>query len=539
MEEWWRGGVIYQIYPRSFQDTNSDGIGDLKGITKRLEYIAELGVDAVWISPIFSSPMKDMGYDVSDYKNIDPIFGTLEDFDELVDRAHSLDLKVMIDQVLSHSSDQHPFFLESREGKNNPKSDWYVWSDPLSNGSAPNNWLSIFEGVAWEWEARRKQYYLHNFLVCQPDFNFHNKEVQDWLLSTVRFWLDRGVDGFRLDTVNYYFHDKKLRDNPARLQSVESVLVNPYYMQEHIHSISQPENITFIENLRVLVDQYEDCALIGEISNIDLMAEYTKGNKRLQLAYSFELLGTEFSSKHIKDVIEYFFEISPNGNPCWSFSNHDVIRHLSRWSEEQDSLTGFAKLTAAILLSLEGTICLFQGEELGQTESDLDFEELTDPLGKRFWPENKGRDGCRTPMVWNSEKEYAGFSDVKPWLPVKDSQLKRASYQQLSDPESVLSFYKLMLSFRKNNKELRNGKTTFIDIHEQILAFSRKFDEKIILCVFNLAKDSIKLKAEGVECANSQITCGVKFSNNLLKFEPNGFIFLRANSGNTIFKVVN
>ena len=297
MEEWWRGGVIYQIYPRSFQDTNSDGIGDLKGITKRLEYIAELGVDAVWISPIFSSPMKDMGYDVSDYKNIDPIFGTLEDFDELVDRAHSLDLKVMIDQVLSHSSDQHPFFLESREGKNNPKSDWYVWSDPLSNGSAPNNWLSIFEGVAWEWEARRKQYYLHNFLVCQPDFNFHNKEVQDWLLSTVRFWLDRGVDGFRLDTVNYYFHDKKLRDNPARLQSVESVLVNPYYMQDHIHSISQPENITFIENLRVLVDQYEDCALIGEISNIDLMAEYTKGNKRLQLAYSFELLGTEFSAK--------------------------------------------------------------------------------------------------------------------------------------------------------------------------------------------------------------------------------------------------
>ena len=252
MADWWRGAVIYQIYPRSFQDSNGDGIGDLVGITERLPYVAELGVDAIWLSPIFTSPMADMGYDVSDYTDIDPIFGSLADFDALLERAHALGLKVIIDQVLSHSSIEHPFFKESRQSRNNPKADWYVWADPKHDGSPPNNWLSIFGGGAWAWEPRRCQYYLHNFLAEQPDFNFHNPEVQDWLLSTMRFWLERGVDGFRLDTVNFYFHDKLLRDDPADFRVKAKPEWNPYGMQYHLFSKNQPENLIFLERMRKL-----------------------------------------------------------------------------------------------------------------------------------------------------------------------------------------------------------------------------------------------------------------------------------------------
>ena len=293
MHEWWKGCVIYQIYPRSFQDTSGNGIGDLKGIIQRLDYISNLGVDAIWLSPIFESPMKDMGYDVSNYQEIDPLFGDLDDFDLLLEKAHSLGLKVIIDQVLSHSSDQHPYFLESRSDRKNEKCDWYVWADPKKDGSPPNNWLSIFGGGGWEWDTSRKQYYLHNFLKSQPDLNYHNPNVRKWILSIVEFWLKKGVDGFRLDTVNYYYHDSSLRDNPPS-EREEEVLVNPYYMQEHKYSINRPENLEFIKKLRTLLDQYEDKMMVGEISNIDLQAKYTSGEDKLHMAYSFELLRKDF-----------------------------------------------------------------------------------------------------------------------------------------------------------------------------------------------------------------------------------------------------
>lgn len=264
-DEWWRGGVTYQVYPRSFQDSDGDGIGDLKGITDRLRYIASLGVDAVWLSPIFRSPMADMGYDVSDYTDIDPLFGTLADFDNLVAKAHEFGLKVIIDQVISHSSDQHPFFVESRKGGDNPKADWYVWADAKPDGTPPNNWPSVFGGSAWEWDGGRKQYYLHNFLTSQPDFNFHNPEVQDWLLGTMRFWLERGVDGFRLDTVNYYFHDAGLRNNPRRRIAPQ---VNPYEMQLHKFSKSRPENLDFLARLRALTNEY-GASMVGEVGDFD------------------------------------------------------------------------------------------------------------------------------------------------------------------------------------------------------------------------------------------------------------------------------
>jgi alpha-glucosidase len=353
--EWWRGSVTYQVYPRSFQDSNGDGIGDLKGITERLRYIASLGVDAVWLSPIFRSPMADMGYDVSDYTDIDPLFGTLEDFDHLVAKAHEFGLKVIVDQVISHSSDQHPFFIESRKGGDNPKADWYVWADAKPDGTPPNNWPSVFGGSAWEWDGGRKQYYLHNFLTSQPDFDFHNPEVQDWLLGTMRFWLERGVDGFRLDTVNYYFHDARLRNNPRRRIAPQ---VNPYEMQIHKFSKSRPENLDFLARLRVLTNEY-GASMVGEVGDstraVEIMAEYTSGDAHLHQAYSFDMLGPEFTPKHFRSKIENFFKGAPDGWPTWAFSNHDVIRHLTRWQDhgaDQDSL---AKLAAAMLLSFPGS----------------------------------------------------------------------------------------------------------------------------------------------------------------------------------------
>ena len=326
---WWKKGVIYQIYPRSFNDTSGNGIGDLKGISKKISYLSSLGVDAIWLSPVFTSPMKDMGYDVSNYTDIDPLFGNIHDFERLIEKAKENKIKVIIDQVLSHSSDAHPFFKISKSNKNNSKSDWYVWADPKPDGSPPNNWLSVFGGSAWEWDTTREQYYFHNFLKSQPDFNFHNIDVQEWLISTVKFWLEKGVDGFRLDTANYYFHDKKLRNNPAIKSRASGK--NPYYYQNLKYSINQKDNFAFLKKLRKLTDQYKETTMIGEISNVELQAKYTANNDKLHMAYSFDLLRDEFSPKHIRNTVSKFFKETKDGWPTWSFSNHDVVRHLSRW----------------------------------------------------------------------------------------------------------------------------------------------------------------------------------------------------------------
>ena len=526
MEEWWKGCVIYQIYPRSFQDTSGNGIGDLKGIIQRLDYISKLGVDAIWLSPIFESPMNDMGYDISNYQEIDPLFGDLDDFDLLLEKAHSLGLKVIIDQVLSHSSDQHPFFLESRSDRNNEKSDWYVWADPKKDGSPPNNWLSIFGGVGWEWETSRKQYYLHNFLKSQPDLNFNNPNVRKWVLSIVEFWLKRGVDGFRLDTVNYYYHDSSLRDNPVS-ERREEILVNPYYMQEHKYSINRPENLEFIKKLRALVDKYKDKMMVGEISNIDLQAKYTSGDDKLHMAYSFELLRKDFSATHIKNCLERFYELAPNGYPCWSFSNHDVMRHISRWSDLAYSPEDFAKLTASILLSLKGSICIYQGEELGQLETDLEFHELTDPPGIKFWPKDKGRDGCRTPMVWEGNTLLGGFSKSKPWLPIKEEQLERSVDSQIHDKESVLTHYCRLIEFRKNNKEFLEGELIFKFFDDKSLVFTRKFDDEETDCYFNFSKDDLEFNDINSSINLTSIKNKAKLKDKKLFLGPNGFAFLK------------
>jgi len=506
-------------------DTTGNGIGDLPGVTQRLPYVADLGVDAIWLSPFFTSPMKDMGYDVSDYTDIDPVFGTLADFDKMVQTAHDLGLKVIIDQVLSHSSDQHPYFEESRSSRTNDKADWYVWHDPKPDGMPPNNWRAIFGGSAWEWDTRRKQYYFHNFLKEQPDWNLHNPEVQEYLLGTMKFWLDRGVDGFRLDTVNFYFHDKLLRDNPANPLPWAQEAAKPYDMQYCLFSKNQPENIAFLERLRALLDKYDARTTVGEVGDthhsIELMGEYTSG-RRLHMAYSFEMLGPNFSPDHFRARIQAFFKGAPEGWPCWAFSNHDVPRHVGRWLKHATDQEALAKLSAAMLLSFEGSICLYQGEELGQIDTELAFEELTDPEGINFWPEVKGRDGCRTPMVWDATAPNGGFSKAnRTWLPVKPPQVARAVSTQ-ADASSVLNFYKEMLALRKATPELQGGKIAFLDLPDPVLGYMRGDD---VVCVFNLSDKPATVSLDAN--ATVLVAQGATVDGAQLALEGTGFLIGR------------
>jgi alpha-glucosidase len=495
--DWWRGAVIYQIYPRSFQDSNGDGIGDLSGIIGRLLYVASLGVDAIWISPFFPSPMLDFGYDVTNYRDVDPMFGTLADFDALIERAHSLKLRVMIDLVLSHTSDTHRWFRESRSSRDNPKANWYVWGDAKPDGGPPNNWLSIFGGPAWEWDSERMQYYLHNFLKEQPDLNFHEQEVQDELLEVARFWLDRGVDGFRFDTINFYFCDKELRDNPALPPDLRDFStapeVNPYNWQEHLYDKSQPEMVGFLERMRKLMDEYPASAAVGEVGDgqrgMEIMGEYTRGDDRIQMCYAFDFLSKDPpSGNRVGRVLRRFAAAAADGWACWAFSNHDVERHATRWQLDAPQL----RVYLALLLSLRGSVCLYQGEELGLTEAYVAYEDLQDPYGKRFWPKFRGRDGCRTPMVWLGDQMLGGFSDVKPWLPVAMEHLRMAVNVQEADPGSMLAFYRRMLALRKARPALIKGGFALHETSEHVVSYLREGEGDAVFCAFNLGAAPVR-----------------------------------------------
>ncbi|MEM7489234.1 MAG: alpha-glucosidase [Pseudomonadota bacterium] len=521
-ENWWRGAITYQIYPRSFQDDNGDGVGDLRGITRRLGHVADLGVDAIWLSPFFTSPMADMGYDVADHRDVDPVFGTLADFDALMARAHELGLKVIIDQVLSHTSDQHALFQESRSSRDNPKADWYLWRDAKPDGTPPNNWQAIFGGPAWTWDVRRRQYYYHSFLAAQPDLNFHVPEVQDWVLDAMRFWLDRGVDGFRLDTVNLYFQDKELRDNPVDHRMKNEPDYKTYEMQYPLHSKNQPENVVFVERMRALTDEYDARVLIGEIGEshrpAEIKAEYTTG-ARLHMAYDFALLTHVFTAEHLRRQVQVAFHEMPGGWPCWAFSNHDVPRHVSRWAHAGADQDRLAMLACALLMSMQGSICIYQGEELGLTQAELSYDELRDPEGLTFWPDHPGRDGCRTPMPWEAEAPHAGFSDADTtWLPVKPPHVARAVDGQAGDPESVLAFYRRMIAFRRDRADLRDGDTRFLDAAAPVLAFRRG---QGTWCAFNLGPGRARADLPGA----SEILLGLDatLAGSAVELGPNGF----------------
>ncbi|MFL6735625.1 MAG: alpha-amylase family glycosyl hydrolase [Sphingomonas sp.] len=483
---WWRGAAIYQIYPRSFADSDGNGIGDLPGITARLDYVASLGVDGIWLSPFFTSPMRDFGYDVADYRDVDPVFGSLSDFDALLERAHALNLKVIIDQVYSHSSDRHPWFEESRASRDNPKADWYVWADALADGSPPNNWQSVFGGPAWQWDARRGQYYLHNFLVEQPDLNVHNPFVQNALFDIARFWLDRGVDGFRIDAINFAMHDPELRDNPPA--PARGKRTRPFDFQQHLYNQSHPDIVKFLERLRHVIDSYGDRFTLAEVGGEQSLAEmqaFTQGNRRLNSAYGFDFLYAEALTPQLVARVAHDWPESA-GWPTWAFENHDAPRAISRWigPEHRDT---FARTKMLLLTCLRGSIILYQGEELGLPQVDVAFEHLRDPEAIANWPETLSRDGARTPMPWTTKDPNHGFSTGKPWLPSDESHTRLAVEAQLEDQGSMLAFTRDCLRVRRTNASLRDGSMHVLQSSEQLLVFERASGSGTLRCSFNLS----------------------------------------------------
>lgn len=486
---WWKGAGIYQIYPRSFCDSSGDGTGDLNGVTSKLEYVSALGVDAIWVSPFFQSPMADYGYDISDYRAVDALFGELDDFKVLLEKAHELGMKVIIDQVLSHTSDQHAWFQESRMNRDNAKADWYVWADPKPDGSAPNNWLSMFGGQAWTWDSRRQQYYLHNFLSSQPDLNFHNPKVREAQLENAKFWLDLGVDGFRFDVVNFYYHDQRLRDNPPLPADAERTLAvshdNPYGYQRHHFDITQQENLVFLAEMRRLLDQYPSTTSVGEISDdqpLKTMAEYTSGGDKLHMAYTFDLLDQQFSADYVRKVIQQIESTIGDGWPCWAMSNHDVVRHNTRWRSGMGP--DFAKMTLALLFSMRGSACLYQGDELGLPQAEVAYEHLRDPYGFPFWPEYKGRDGCRTPMPWN-RSAGAGFSEAQPWLPISAEHKALSVAEQLADKNSTLVFSREFIAWRNQQPALVHGDIELSDNTGDVLCWVRRTEGQTLFVAIN------------------------------------------------------
>ena len=492
---WWRGAVLYQVYPLSFCDSDGDGYGDLRGLISKLDYIAALGVDGIWISPFYPSPMKDFGYDVSDYCGVDPRFGTLADFDQTIERAHALGLKIIIDQVWSHSSDAHPWFRNSRSSADVEYSDWYIWKDARPDGTPPNNWLAVFGGGAWTWEPRRRQYYLHHFLPSQPQLNLRNDKVMAALFEAAAFWLDRGVDGFRLDAIDHAFHDEKLRDNPPR--SDKETPIKPYAFQQHLYDMMQPEMTRFLERIRAFTDRWPGRVLLGEVSaegnSLRRSARYTDGgHKRLHTAYALGFMRRDFTPEVFRKAIR---EVQEEGEGwiTWAFSNHDVVRAVTRWGASVEPMS-FARLLMALLLSLRGSACVYQGEELGLPEPQLAFDDLRDPYGIAFWPEFRGRDGARTPMPWQQNGPHAGFSSAeRTWLPVPPEHRAFAVDRQEGDSASLLHSWRQFLRWRKAHPALVMGELETLASPSSVLAFERSLGTERILAAFNFAPEPVHM----------------------------------------------
>ncbi len=491
---WWRGASIYQVYPRSFADSNGDGLGDLRGITDHLDYIAMLGVDAVWISPFFTSPMKDFGYDVADYCDVDPVFGTLADFDILLAKAHRLGLRVLIDQVYSHTSDQHPWFAESRSSKDNAKADWYVWADAKPDGTPPCNWQSVFGGPAWTWDARRRQYYLHNFLSSQPQLNCHHPDVQNAVLAVARFWLDRGVDGFRVDAINFAMHDPALTDNPPASAS-NAVRTRSFDFQQRIHNQSHPDIPGFIARIRALTDQYDARFTVAEVGgdNPDReMKAFTAGETHFNSAYSFDFLYAQnLTPVIVREALEAWPDQPGVGWPSWALSNHDAPRWISRWAPA-DARDAYARMVMLLFVSLRGNIIFWQGEELGLTQVDIPFEKLQDPEAIANWPLTLSRDGTRTPMPWAANAANCGFSTGDPWLPLGCDHAAMAVDQQEADTDSMLSVTRKLLAFRNANEAMLSGDLRIIEAKSDLLVFTRRSVNQHLICAFNLSAAPIE-----------------------------------------------
>lgn len=485
--EWWQRGVIYQIYPRSFQDSDGNGIGDLPGIISRLDYLQWLGVDAIWLSPVYPSPMADFGYDVADYCNIDPIFGTLEDFDQLLKEAHRRNLRVVLDFVPNHTSDQHPWFIESKQSRNSPKRDWYIWRDPAPDGGPPNNWLSSFGGSAWTLDEKTGQYYHHHFLAAQPDLNWRNPAVVDAMLDAMRFWLERGVDGFRLDVIWLIIKDDQFRDNPVNPS------FGPHEPPHHrllaTYTTDRPEVHEIINRMRKLLDSYDHRMMVGEIylPVEQLMTYYGAHGAGVHLPFNFQLITLPWNARVIASAIDHYEASLPqHGWPNWVLGNHDQPRLASRVGPAQ------APVAAMLLLTLRGTPTLYYGDELGMQNVPIPPDRIQDPFEKNVPGIGVGRDPQRTPMQWDSSTN-AGFSDQETWLPMAANATTLNVASERENPNSLLNLYRRLLALRRSEPALAIGSYRPVPAEGNVIAYVRRYRDRSLLVALNLDDDPATL----------------------------------------------
>jgi alpha-glucosidase len=522
---WWQHAVFYEIYPRSFADSNNDGVGDLSGITSKLDYLKDLGVDAIWISPCFPSPQVDFGYDVSDYENIDPMYGTLADFDRLASEAKKRNIRIILDFVVNHTSDQHKWFLDSKSSRTSAKRDWYIWRDGKGPGEPPNNWVSTFGGAAWKFDPATNQYYYHFFYPEQPDLNWRNPAVQDAMFDVTRWWYKRGVAGFRLDAVDTLFEDPSLTDNPI-LHPGKNAFGDPF--EEDKYDTKLPEVHDVLRGLRKVADEH-NAVLIGETWTADvaeLDKYYGEGNNELQLPMDFL-----FTMVNKLSPAEFRKQIAAvnlaSGWPTFVISNHDIERSYDRYGDGKHN-DEIAKLMAALYLTLRGTPIMYYGEEIGmKTTPPTRKEDVKDPIGQKGWPEEKGRDGERTPMQWNTS-ENAGFSKGTPWLPVPPTYETHNVAVESKNPDSVLEFYKQVLKLRHTNSALLNGSYKAINENDaNVLSYLRTYKDEGVVVVLNMSgalqKINLDLKSNGFVSANSLVaTHGSIARGEAVSLEPYG-----------------
>ena len=486
---WWRDGIIYQIYPRSFADANGDGVGDLPGITAKLDYLQWLGVDAIWLSPIYPSPLADFGYDVSNYHDIDPAFGSLADFGRLVSAAHARGIRLVLDMVMNHTSDQHAWFVESRSSRDNPKRDWYIWRDP-KNGREPNNWESVFGGKAWQFEERTGQYYLHLFVPGQPDLNWHNPQVKEALFGECAFWLARGVDGFRLDVAHMFVKPIDLPDNPIKFG------LRGYDRQDHSQHINLPETHAVWKEFRQLLNRYPERVAVGEVDPIGAVGYYGQGDDELHLVFNFAMLRRSWDARGFYKIIEAWENQLPDGAwPCWTLNNHDNTRSITRYASGTVT-EARAKVAATMLLTVRGTPFLYYGEEIGMREGRIPRNEILDPPGRKYWPIYKGRDGCRTPMQWDASIN-AGFSEAKPWLRVSPDYVAINVEAERRDPQSLLNTYRALIALRRESPTLQRGTYRALNHPIDVFAYEREYEGQRMLIALNFFSRPATLRLDG------------------------------------------
>ncbi|NPV58800.1 MAG: DUF3459 domain-containing protein [Actinobacteria bacterium] len=493
---WWKKGVIYQVAVRSFADSDGDGNGDLRGIIDQLDYLndgteASLGVDALWLTPIFASPMRDFGYDVSDYLSVNPLFGDMETFEELLSQCHRRGMKVILDMVLNHTSDRHPWFLESRSSRDNPRRDWYIWRDGRAPGKPPNRWRAVVEGSAWEWDEATGQYYYHAFLPFQPDLNWRNPEVREALFGAVKSWLERGVDGFRLDLINFLYEDELLRDNPRKPG------LRPYDWQRHLYDRSRPESVELVRELRRLLDGYPGRMMMGEVftdTREDAVALLGDGTDALHLSFYLHFAQRRWRAEAFRESVGWLEENIPERAwPCYYLNNHDLPRSFTRLGGRRDAYAR-AKVAAAMLLTLRGTPIIYYGEEIGMPQARIPRGRMDDPIGKKFWPIPVGRDGCRTPMQWDGGR-YAGFSRSEPWLPLGPSHPERNVEREDADPYSLLNWYRRLIRLRRERPALRAGSYRAIEgAPGGVFAYLREAGGEAVAVLLNFSPRQVSLR---------------------------------------------